>query len=736
MTKKELHIIFTGYTNVLGNRIYVFVAANPISGRSPDNDHNNDHSPVTVRKGDDRQMKFKLIRRFRVFAHFINIAAVLLVAIMTTAASARLLDEKTLNKVVPGATGLDVFTGQPPSAAAFKDGHTLGYVFYSRLVIGSTGYSGKPLNLLIGLDLDGRITGAFIVEHHEPILEIGVSKNDLNRFVDQHRGLDIRNPIRIERVARPGEGVLATISGASISAVILSDTILRSARIVARQRGIIKGGGGAAFQLYTPATWPELVADGSIVHRVHRVGEVMAAFTKRSARVFPEGVPIPKQDAVFIELYAGLATVARVGRNLFGEQYYNRLLSRNRPGDHIVFVSANGFYSFKGTAWRRSGTFDRIQIVQGDRTIVLKKEDHIGVDRIRTDGAPVFREMAVFVLRADTGFVATEPWRLDLGVHAAADTPSMPLIYALNYRLPDKYRSQEAQGVKGETTPIWLSIWHSNVVNIAILILILVALSGILFFQSALAQRRRLFNIVRSVFLLFTLVWIGWYAVAQLTVLNVLVFAEALRTKFSWDNFLIDPLIYILWGFVALTLLFWGRGVYCGWLCPFGALQDLLNKAAQLLRVPQITVPFALHERLWPLKYIIFIGLFGMSLGGLVHLAIGAEVEPFKTAIVLWFNRAWPFVAYALALLGIGLFINRFFCRYICPLGGALAFPSRLRMFEWLERRWQCGIQCQRMDCLNGALVGTELAMRYPMPDLCQRVPRSGNPSERPYQPE
>ena len=223
----------------------------------------------------------------------------------------------------------------------------------------------------------------------------------------------------------------------------------------------------------------------------------------------------------------------------------------------------------------------------------------------------------------------------------------------------------------------------------------LLVLAAILFFHNALVRKRRLFKIVRLVFLLFTLAWIGLYAGAQLTVINVLVFTEALRTKFLWDNFLLDPLVFILWGFVALTLLFWGRGVFCGWLCPFGALQDLLNKAARYFRVPQITLPFGLHERLWPLKYVIFIGLFGLSLGGLAHLASAAEVEPFKTVILLWLNRAWPFVVYALVLLGVGLFINRFFCRYVCPLGGALAIPSSLRMFEWLERRWQCGIQCQ-----------------------------------------
>jgi NosR/NirI family nitrous oxide reductase transcriptional regulator len=52
-------------------------------------------------------------------------------------------------------------------------------------------------------------------------------------------------------------------------------------------------------------------------------------------------------------------------------------------------------------------------------------------------------------------------------------------------------------------------------------------------------------------------------------------------------------------------------------------------------------------------------------------------------------------VVFALALLAAGLFIERFYCRYLCVLGGALAIPGRARMFDWLKRRKQCGYECQ-----------------------------------------
>ena len=170
----------------------------------------------------------------------------------------------------------------------------------------------------------------------------------------------------------------------------------------------------------------------------------------------------------------------------------------------------------------------------------------------------------------------------------------------------------------------------------------------------------------------------------------------ALVTGFNWEFFLAAPLIFILWAAIAAGLLFWGRGPFCGWLCPFGALQELLNNLAQWLKVPQVKVPWGLHERLWPIKYIIFLGLFGLSLYSVALAEVLAEVEPFKTAIILKFARDWPFVIYALTLLAAGLFIERFFCRYLCPLGAALAIPGRIRMFEWLKRWPDCGSPCQR----------------------------------------
>ncbi|MFO0996976.1 MAG: 4Fe-4S binding protein [Alphaproteobacteria bacterium] len=602
-------------------------------------------------------------------------------------------DAQRLQEVLPAATRFGGSSGEPPAIPAY-DGNTLiGYAFYSRIVAASVGYSGKPLNVLVGLDLAGRITGVRLVEHHEPILVIGVSDNDLSAFVDQYRGHDIREPMRVTRDRRSAPGVVNAVAGATISSIVLNDTILQSARAVARSRGLL-GASEAAFEVdaLKPASWNDLLADGSIVHRRVSVGDASAALAAVGGRL-PSGEP-PPADETFIDLYLALATPPFVGRNLLGERRYTQAVGRLSAGDQLVFIAASGLYSFKGTGYVRGGVFDRIQIVENARTFALETANYEAIESVPAAGAPELREAALFVLPKASGFDPLVPWRLDLLIGGeGGGGERMSAVVALDYRLPDRFLSSHATAEPA--TASWREMWRTRIADVAILTLALLVLSAVLVFQDALARRAKLYTWFRTGFLVFTVVWIGWYAGAQLSVINVLTFAESLRTQFRWDYFLLEPLIFVLWGYVALALLFWGRGVFCGWLCPFGALQELLNRVAQRLKVPQLRLPFAIHERLWPLKYITFMGLFALSLGDTELTQAVAEIEPFKTAIVLRFVRHWPYVVYAAALLGSGLLVERFFCRYVCPLGAALALPARLRMFEWLKRRWQCGLQCQ-----------------------------------------
>jgi NosR/NirI family transcriptional regulator, nitrous oxide reductase regulator len=627
------------------------------------------------------------------------LAVLLLMLGLGASAIAQTGDAERLPEVMPEATRVGAMAGEPPAAPAYRDGELIGYVFHTREVVASVGYSGKPLDVLVGLGLDGRITGAAILEQNEPILVIGVSHADLEAFVDQYRGQDIRAPIEVARKGR-GEHRVDAVSGATISSTVINDAIVRAARAVARTRGLF-GQASVDLTSFEPLGWQALLDDGSLQQLELTVGDVQAALAQKDARLYPQGAG-PAPGATFSELYFALATPARIGRNLLGDQLYNRAIAELAEGDQLIFIGGRGLFSFKGTAWRRSGSFERLQLVQGEQTFVLTAEQHRRLDQLALEGAPALRELALLTLPKDSGFLPDQPWRLELLVvgRSAAGEPAYASFDG-TYTLPPRYVIQPPQPVAERSGPLWHDVWRERAVDVAMLGAALLALTGILVFQDSIVRRRRLWFWLRLAFLSFTLLWLGWYAAAQLSVINVLTFAEALRTGFHWDMFLLEPLMFILWSYVAVALLFWGRGVFCGWLCPFGALQELSNKLARRLKVPQLRVPFTVHERMWPIKYIVFLGLFALSLGPMALAIRFAEVEPFKTAIVLRFDRAWPFVIYALALVGIGLFVERAFCRYLCPLGAAFAIPAKIRQFEWLKRHRQCGAPCQicAVDC-------------------------------------
>lgn len=249
--------------------------------------------------------------------------------------------------------------------------------------------------------------------------------------------------------------------------------------------------------------------------------------------------------------------------------------------------------------------------------------------------------------------------------------------------------------------PIWVAAWQERRVQIGVLGTALLLLTLILVFQDWLARHPSFLLYVRDGYLVFTVLFIGWYTLAQLSVVNVLTFVGAIMHDFQWDSFLIDPMMFILWAFVAMTLLLWGRGVYCGWLCPFGALQELVNQFGRRMKIKQYEFPPVVHERLWALKYVILIALFGVSLQSIGQVLPYIEIEPFKTAITLRFQREWGYVLYAGVLVFISLFNRKFYCKYLCPLGAALAFPARLRLFDWLRRYKECGRPCQicATDC-------------------------------------
>lgn len=616
------------------------------------------------------------------------------------------LSEVAPGEIVPGATGFGPVRDDIPVAAVLKGAETVGWAYLTSDFVGTTGYSGKPIHVVVGVSPDAIITGVRLVKHSEPIVLIGIPNSKIQALTGSYAGVDLR----AEAESGGASHDLDIISGATVTIMVIDDSIIRAGLKVARTLGL---GGLAPSVRSGPARvvdqtrrdvsdWSELTGNGAVRSLTLDVGQVNAAY---EATGDARAIARPEQGdptETFIEMKVALVSVPSIGISLMGAAEYANLTGWLRDGEHAILVAGRGRYSFKGSGYVRGGIFDRIQLIQGDRSVRFLDRDHKRLGGIAAAGAPSFTELDIFRIPANAGFEPEVPWRLQLLAQRSVGAIDKSfLTFDLGYRLPEPYLVAQAPLVLNDDaeeasakSELWQRIWYERRFEIGGLAVMLLALTAIFFFQKQFTRNERVFYWVRIAFLTVTLVFLGWFANAQLSVVNLLALGGALKEGFTWDAFLLDPMVFILWFSVATSLIFWGRGAYCGWLCPFGALQELTNKVARALKVPQWTLPWGLNERLWPLKYIIFLGLFGISLASVPLAETFAEVEPFKTAIILKFAREWWFVAFALSILTASLFIERFYCRYMCPLGGALAIPARMRMFNWLKRYHECGNPC------------------------------------------
>jgi len=616
-------------------------------------------------------------------------------------------EQQRLDKFFPGAS-LSAAEGDYQVRTITKGDEVLGYAFQSIHVTDMPAYSGKPINMQILLDPEGVIVDAYMLEHHEPIVLIGIPEQKVHDFNANYSGIHVDQRVVVGRSSDKSAVTVDAVTGATVTVMVINEIVMRAAHTVAVDLGLVEAGATARPKpalvredVFQPTSWTELVGNGAI-RRMHLTrGQVDDAFKGTEA----EGVDVAaaeQRDETFIDLYATHLNPPTIGRNLLGERQYADLMANLKPGEHAFAVLANGEYSFKGSGYVRGGIFDRVQLRQFGDTISFRDLDFIRLSDVYAEGMPEFFEMAIFTAREQYRFDPGSPWNLELLVRRqVGPVESIFTSFEMPYVMPEEYiervplTAEELAAIEEANRPLWVNIWYQKSFQVGVILVALALLTVILFLQDKFTQHPNFLKRLRHGYLVFTVVFIGWYALGQLSVVNVLTFVHALVQDFRWELFLTDPVIFILWVFTAASILLWGRGVFCGWLCPFGALQELINEAARKLKIPQYDVPFAVHERLWAIKYIVLLVLFGISLESMMMAEKAAEVEPFKTAITLKFDRQWWFVAYAVALLVVNIFTRKVYCRYICPLGAGLAITGRFRLFDWLKRRKECGNPCQ-----------------------------------------
>ncbi len=635
-----------------------------------------------------------------------------------------------IQEVMPGADRFVDPTGDPPVISAFEvlpDGseNLLGYVFLtSDLPPEQYGYSG-PIEALIGMRTDGTLTGVRVTDYFESYMQ---SMGDFLRtpgFQEQFSEKHIGDPFQLWND-------IDGISRVSISVRALSRGVRDAARRVANAYALIDGPAAKAAEVVDPVgmSWFDLRQSG-IVQRfeVTEPGEGSAGI----------GLALVEND--------------RLGNYFLGEQLYaraQRSAERRGGADNLMLYAIDGsrLRLFRQQGWSIEQDGDTIQIdsrnvismglpsggiVSGEATLIgimlvdslldtarpfrfVYDLDDLGIHSVEYRSLEARRSAAEAAAAAEAEALVlaaaeelaepdVEPETLVDRAVLTEDPPEVPSERELEVLLPEEAPASDQgsdsvdvadaeTGQEVEAAPDFVLTEDESLLErtlagvswrrLAMMVLVL-ALGSAAFFTKWTSLRWA------SVFV--TLVVLGWLDGGFLSVSHI--------TSGIWAGvgvYLRDIPLLLIVTFTLITTLVWGR-VFCGFLCPFGALQDLI--ARWVPKSWQRSVPEHLHRRgIW-IKYLILAVIVVPALLG-SQVSLYQYFEPFGTVFFLSPSPLLWLIAGS--IIAACIVVPRFYCRYACPLGAALGILALLsvRRIPRVEHCSLCSV-CEQ-KCPTGAI--------------------------------
>lgn len=575
--------------------------------------------------------------------------------------------EDLLREVVPAADRFAERQGEPPVFRAYRTTpagqETLeGLAFLtSDVPPEQLGFDG-PIEVLVGLDPNGTLTGVRVVHYVESLRR---SRGDFLAspgFREQFVGKSIGDAFQVRRDV---DG----ISGATLTVDAMSRGIRNAARRVALAHGLGPASAASGASPLDPLgvtidelerlPWSDLVLRG-LAQQIQVLEEAGTAADLSL---------LPLRDEEVAEIVLGPTMLGEV-----------RERAGPLAGRHLLAAGVDG--PLAGGL-----NLARLFVVQGEDTVRLGPEDVLlfGPPREgKLDGQ--FRFVRVLLLDASVDLA--RPFRFVLDLRPGLD------VYVAEY--------PGARGGGGPTTPFTLTFDGQSEETLVLRALArtswprvaLIALVLALCLAAFLTKRKRL----RWVSLGATLVFLGFVDGGFLSVSHI---GSALRV--GPGVVLGDPGLLLLVGFTVVTTLLWGR-VFCGYLCPFGVLQDLLERLVP--RRLRRELPPAVHRNATRVKYgVLVLVLAPAALGSGVSLF--QYFEPFGT--VFFPSRSLLLWVIAAGILAASAAVPRFYCRYACPLGAALALGSLLAPLR-IRRVEQCGVckVCEQ-GCPTRAIRGGDI---------------------------
>lgn len=592
-------------------------------------------------------------------------------------------------------------------------GHA-GWVIRSRPLAPLPGFAGEPIDLLITLDREGRFLDVSILEQHEPVFVSGLGPGPFEAFLDQYRGRTVGDSLTVGVPAGGGRHdaashvYLDSVSRATASVRIANETILAAARAVVRN--LVTGGTGSSSRPRPDHVerldWDTMVAGGILRPLVITHAAVQDAFAgSRWADDDPVAVAAP--EAVHLELWMADVGPPSVARTLLAPTTLAALDRVLSPDEEPILLLANGRHALVDDDFVRNTTPDRIAASQNGFPLALR---HADVDVALGSDVPAFEQALLLRIDRRLGFDPAAAWALGVRVvreHGSFRPEREGRDFALAYVPPARFF--EIAQTATPASPARSAVVDRSL-DLALLTGGLAALGGVLLRRGG-APLARLpsYPAIRIAVLALTIGFVGYWGQGQLSIVTPLAALAAVVEGQSLGFLLYDPFSLALWAVTLVSLAVWGRGFFCGWLCPYGAMQEIAHRLGRRLGVAEVRVPPRIDRPLKFVKYGVLVALVVTAAVSAGASAALVEVEPFKTAITLGFRREAAFVVYALLWIGLGLFVFKAFCRYVCPLGALLALAGRVRRWDWIGRRPECGRPCQfcRVQCAYGAIERT-----------------------------
>lgn len=576
--------------------------------------------------------------------------------------------ERALSKVFPGADSFSEPAGEYRIVEAYEDvdgeRRLVGYVFLTSNVVDAEGYGNEPIEFLVGLDTNGTIRGVELVEQHEPFFDRISAIQRLRDFSYQMVGMSVTEEVTL-REAESGEYHVDALTGASVTTRVTIESVTRSARIVAREKGIVSD------SMIDSTAANETATNESSAERRMTLADLGRGTDLAHWTAATSGTAGGSNAS--LELYAAPIESPPVRQSMLG----GGNTSLPDANATVLWVGVDGPGSTDGP--------DRLRLHQWTESFAppVRETQIEGVDW----------SAALVVGSLDT----SRPFVLDLTVGGER----VRRTYApggLAVRDPvDAAAARALPAWVGTVESAWEDIWGSVVA----LVLFLGGILGIFTFRSRICRYAGVtVNRLRIGTLGVTLVFLGWYHPTQPTTQQIAILVRELLSwattgGFRWALFFSAPLVALTFICIAIVLPKWGRGVFCGWICPFGALSELLYKVTPWT----YELPREYHVKLEKFRYPIFLAIIA---GFVISTDFGAKlakVEPFKAAFYSSLVTDPVYIGWSAVLVALGAVMFRPYCRYVCPLGAGLALGNVLQR-EPIQRYDLCGdcVKCQT-DC-------------------------------------